>query len=60
MPRKIRQLIAQLESNGYTHKSTKGDHRKYEKDGQIIIISGALGDDAQRYQEKAVDKATST
>ncbi|MVN86932.1 addiction module toxin, HicA family [Deinococcus sp. HMF7620] len=57
MPRKVRELIRDLERAGFEHKSTKGDHRKYERGGQVVIISGALGDDAQRYQEKAIQNA---
>lgn len=57
MPRKIRDLIRDLKAAGFRLKSTRGDHRKYERDGDIIIISGGLGDDAQKYQEQAVQKA---
>ncbi len=52
MPRKIRQLIQELERAGFTLRRTRGDHRQYEKNGVPITISGNLGDDAQRYQEK--------
>lgn len=57
MPKKIRQLIAELEAHGFILKTTRGDHRKYEKGGRVVMISGGKGDDALKYQEKAVRQA---
>ncbi|MEM7674277.1 MAG: type II toxin-antitoxin system HicA family toxin [Verrucomicrobiota bacterium] len=58
MPKKIRELIQQLEKNGFTNRGGRGSHRNYLHDKGIrITISGKLGDDAKRYQEKAVKDA---
>ncbi|MBZ9713729.1 type II toxin-antitoxin system HicA family toxin [Deinococcus multiflagellatus] len=57
MPRKIRELIRDLERAGFELKRTRGDHRQYRKGRTPITISGGLGDDAQKYQEKAVQNA---
>jgi predicted RNA binding protein YcfA (HicA-like mRNA interferase family) len=55
MPRKIRQLIKDLESAGFINRSGKGSHRNFlHKRGAILTISGKLGDDAKPYQEKLV------
>ena len=52
MPRKIRQLIADLEKAGFVNRSGKGSHRNYKHPkGQRVTISGGLGDDAFPYQE---------
>ena len=57
MPRKIRQLIADLEAAGFISRPGKGSHRNFEKGGHRVTISGQPGDDAQRYQEKLVKNA---
>ena len=58
MPKKIRELLQELEKNGFTNRGGKGSHRNYlHKRGIRITISGKLGDDAKRYQEKAVKDA---
>ena len=58
MPLKIRQLIKQLEAAGFCNRSGKGSHRNYlHPKGVIVTISGNLGDDAKRYQEKEVARA---
>ncbi len=55
MPPKIRELIAELESNGFTNRGGKGSHRNYEHIlGVRLTISGKFGDDARKYQEKLV------
>jgi predicted RNA binding protein YcfA (HicA-like mRNA interferase family) len=55
MPRKIRQLIADLRKAGFTDTGGKGSHRIYEHPtGPMVVISGNLGDDAKPYQEKQV------
>ena len=55
MPRKIKQLIKDLEKAGFVNRGGKGSHRNYLHPlGAIITISGKLGDDAKRYQEKLV------
>lgn len=57
MPRKVRQLIKDLLKSGFTLKSIRGSHRKYENNGVIAVLSGAEGDDARNYQEKLVRTA---
>jgi predicted RNA binding protein YcfA (HicA-like mRNA interferase family) len=60
MPRKIRQLIADLESAGFARVAGgKGSHRKFRhpKVAGALILSGQDGDDARHYQEKQVRNA---
>ncbi len=55
MPRKIRQLIKDIEKAGFINRGGKGSHRNFLHDkGIAITISGKLGDDAKPYQEKLV------
>ena len=56
MPRKIRQLIADLEKAGFKDRGGKGSHRNFiHADCPYpVVISGKPGDDALAYQEKAV------
>ncbi len=56
LPPKVRQLIQDLESAGYTSRGGKGSHRNYVHPGvsEPITISGKLGSDAKQYQIKAV------
>jgi len=55
MPRKIRQLIKDLESAGFINRGGKGSHRNFlHKRGVALTISGKLGDDVKPYQEKLV------
>ncbi|MDE0315760.1 MAG: type II toxin-antitoxin system HicA family toxin [Candidatus Poribacteria bacterium] len=55
MPRKIRQLVTDLEKAGFINKGGKGSHRNYKHPkGMRVTISGKLGDDAKPYQEKEV------
>ena len=59
MPPKIRELIAELERNGFTNRGGKGSHRnfKHPKGSQPVRISGKSGDDAKKYQVKQVQEA---
>ena len=59
MPRKIRDLIRDLEQAGFVNRGGKGSHRNFIHSNvtKPIVISGQLGDDAQYYQEKAVKVA---
>ena len=60
MPRKIRQLIADLESAGFAMiPGGKGSHRKFRHSRFVgaVILSGHDGDDAHHYQEKQVRHA---
>ena len=56
MPRKIRELIRDLENAGFIDRGGKGSHRNFKHPSGIrITISGKLGDDAKRYQERDVN-----
>jgi predicted RNA binding protein YcfA (HicA-like mRNA interferase family) len=59
MPPKIRELIAELERNGFVNRGGKGSHRNYYHPlcSRIVTISGTAGDDARRYQVKQVAAA---
>lgn len=58
MPRRIRQLIADLERAGFIDRGGKGSHRNFlHPSGVKITLSGNAGDDAKPYQEKAVKQA---
>jgi predicted RNA binding protein YcfA (HicA-like mRNA interferase family) len=60
VPRKIRQLVADLEKAGFTLVAGgKGSHRKFRhpKFSGSVILSGRSGDDAKHYQEKQVHNA---
>jgi predicted RNA binding protein YcfA (HicA-like mRNA interferase family) len=60
MPRKIRQLIADLETAGFAKTpGGKGSHRKFRhaRLAGAVILSGHEGDDAHHYQEKQVRNA---
>ena len=56
MPRKIRELEADLLHEGAQLTSGKGSHRKFTHPlvPGHVSVSGASGDDAQRYQEREV------
>ena len=57
MPRKIRQLIKELEQAGFINRGGKGNHRNFiHPIGVVITISGKLGDDVKHYQENEVIK----
>ena len=60
MPRKIRQLIADLERAGWIPvQGGKGSHRKYShpRSSRRVILSGQPGADALHYQEKQIKQA---
>jgi predicted RNA binding protein YcfA (HicA-like mRNA interferase family) len=58
MPRKVRQLIADLEKAGFENRGGKGSHRNFtHPKGLRVTISGGGGDDAKHYQERAVRQA---
>jgi predicted RNA binding protein YcfA (HicA-like mRNA interferase family) len=55
MPRKVRQLIAELDKAGFVNRGGKGSHRNFiHSTGPRVTMSGGLGDDAQPYQERQV------
>jgi predicted RNA binding protein YcfA (HicA-like mRNA interferase family) len=60
VPRKLRQLIADLERTGFTRvKGGKGSHRKFvhPRFPGFVLLSGQEGGDARHYQEKQVRNA---
>lgn len=59
MPRKVRELIRDLERAGFDNRGGKGSHRNFIHPycPLTVTISGREGDDAHPYQEKAVKKA---
>lgn len=59
MPRKIRELIRDLETVGFVNRGGKGDHRNFvhPKVTKPVTIAGKSGDDAKPYQGKAVKAA---
>ena len=55
MPRKIRELLSELQKAGFKNRGGKGSHRNLEHHAGVrITISGNPGDDAKLYQEKEV------
>ncbi len=60
VPRKIRELIKELQSAGFKQVSGagKGSHRKFihEHYAGAVTVSGAEGADAKVYQEKQIKK----
>jgi predicted RNA binding protein YcfA (HicA-like mRNA interferase family) len=58
MPRKVRQLVAELTRAGFTDRGGKGSHRNFtHRKGVRVTLSGGSGDDAKHYQERDVRRA---
>lgn len=58
MPRKVRELIRDLERAGFVNRGGKGSHRNFmHPRGLRITVSGNPGADAKRYQERDLEKA---
>lgn len=58
MPRKVRQLIADLKQAGFSDRGGKGSHRNFtHPKGLRVTVSGHAGDDAKHYQERDVRRA---
>jgi len=59
MPRKIRELEADLRREGFSRQPGKGSHRRYIHPlyPGHVLISGGEGDDAKPYQEREVREA---
>lgn len=58
MPRRIRQLVSDLERAGSVDRGGKGSHRNLEHPkGLRVTISGHPGEGARHYQEKLTRKA---
>jgi predicted RNA binding protein YcfA (HicA-like mRNA interferase family) len=55
MPKKIRDLIKDLDQANFVSLGGKGSHRNFRhKKGIRVTDSGKLGDDAKPYQEREV------
>jgi len=55
MPKKVRELIRELETAGFVERGGKGSHRNFvHPSGVVLTISGRPGDDARLYQIKLV------
>ena len=59
MPPKVRKLVKSLENAGFRDRGGKGSHRNFVHPNvsKPVTISGKLGDDAKKYQIRAVEKA---
>ena len=59
MPRKIRELIADLKAAGFENRGGRGSHRNFVHPNvaKPVTVSGKSSDDAKKYQERAVAKA---
>lgn len=58
MPRKLRQLIAELVRAGFMDRGGKGSHRNFvHPQGVRLTVSGQPGDDAKPYQERDVRRS---
>lgn len=61
MPRKIRALLKALNDAGFVEipGAGEGSHRKFvhPKYPGAVTVSGKVGEDAKRYQEKQVARA---
>jgi predicted RNA binding protein YcfA (HicA-like mRNA interferase family) len=60
MPRKLRELISDLERAGwFLTDGGKGGHRKFAhlRSKRKLMLSGQAGADALRYQEKQIKQA---
>ena len=57
MPRKVRELIRDLQRAGFVNRGGKGSHRNFEHaSGVRTTVSGKLGDDGRPYQEREVKR----
>jgi predicted RNA binding protein YcfA (HicA-like mRNA interferase family) len=60
MPRKLRELIADLEKAGFVNRGGNGSHRNFAHPrGLRVTLSGQAGADARHYQEKEVRRKIS-
>ena len=59
MPRKLRELRADLRRAAFRNRGGKGDHQNWEHPqvAQAVGLAGKDGDDALPYQERAVREA---
>jgi predicted RNA binding protein YcfA (HicA-like mRNA interferase family) len=56
VPRKVRELEADLRTEGFTRQSGKGSHRRWLHPlyPGHVVMSGKASDDAKPYQEREV------
>ncbi len=55
MPRKLRELVRDLERAGFQDRGGKGSHRNFiHPNGVRVTLSGQMGDDCLPYQEREV------
>ena len=58
MPKKIRELIRDLERAGFVDRGGKGSHRNFTHAmGTKVTLRGSPSHEAKRYQERDVKKA---
>ena len=58
LPRKLRELIRELNRAGFVDRGGRGSHRNFEHlSGTRVTISGQLGGDVKPYQEREVRRA---
>lgn len=58
MPRKVRQLMADLEKAGFVNRGGKGSHRNFvHRTGKVVTVAGKTGDDVPHYLEKQARRA---
>jgi predicted RNA binding protein YcfA (HicA-like mRNA interferase family) len=59
MPKKIRELISELEKAGFINRGGKGSHRNFIHPNVMksVVVSGNPGDDAKKYQERVIEAA---
>lgn len=58
MPKKVGELVQRLKKTGFIDRGGKGSHRNFKHpSGAKITISGNIGHDAKKYQERAVEKS---
>ena len=59
MPRKVRELVADLEKAGFVQFGGKGSHRKFMHRNYpgAVTLSGRPGADAKPYQERQIKRA---
>ena len=57
MPRKLRELVRDLERAGFVDRGGKGSHRNFRHpSGVRVTLSGQMGDDSLPYQEREVQR----
>ncbi len=59
MPRKVRELVRDLERAGFADRGGRGSHRNFVHPNVrgVVTVSGAPGGDAKPYQERRVAEA---